>query len=143
VVLSSQRAPLKDALATAGKPAQAAAVQAANPLVQDGIKLIPSVTRVFHATGDMYVFLEAYEPGATTTQPLVAYVTFVRGQAKVMETPPVKIAEGLDLKSHMLPIKLSFSLGQLKPGEYDCEVSVLDATGRKAAFWQAPVMIVP
>jgi hypothetical protein len=43
----------------------------------------------------------------------------------------------------MLPIKLSFSLGQLKPGEYDCEVSVLDATGRKAAFWQAPVMIVP
>jgi VWFA-related protein len=143
VVLSSQRAALKDALATTGKAAQAAAAQAANPLVQDGVKLIPSVTRVFHATSDMYVFLEAFEPGATATQPLVAYVTFVRGQAKVMETPPVKIADGLDPKSHMLPIKLSFSLGQLKPGEYNCEVTVLDPTGRKAAFWQAPVMVVP
>ena len=91
----------------------------------------------------MYVYLQAYQPGAATAQPLVAYVTFVRGQTKLMETPPVKIADGLDPKSHMLPIKLSFSLSQLKPGEYDCEVTVLDPTGRKAAFWQAPVMIVP
>ena len=51
VVLSSQRAAMKDALATAGKPAQAAATQAANPLVQDGQKLIPSVTRVFRSQG--------------------------------------------------------------------------------------------
>jgi len=143
VVLSSQRVALKDALATSGKPAQAAATQAASPLVQDGIKLIPSVTRVFHASSDMYVFLEAYEPGATTAQPLVAYVSFVKGQAKVMETPPVKIADGLDPKSHMLPIKLSFPLGQLKTGEYDCEVTVLDPTAHKAAFWQAPVMVMP
>jgi len=143
VVLSGQRVPLKDALATAGKPDKAAAALAASPLVQDGVELIPSVTRVFHAASDMYVFLEAYEPGVTVAQPVVAYVTFVRGQAKVMETPPVKIADGLDAKSHMLPIKLSFPLGQLKPGEYDCEVTVLDPTGHKAAFWQAPVMVIP
>ena len=43
VVLSSQRVDLRDALYTAGKDKQ----QAANPLVQDGQKLIPSVTRVF------------------------------------------------------------------------------------------------
>jgi hypothetical protein len=89
------------------------------------------------------VFLEAYEPGATTAQPLVVYVTFIQGQAKVVETPPVEIANGLDPRSHMLPIKLSFPLSQLKVGAYDCEVTVLDLTGRKAAFWQAPVMIIP
>ena len=33
---------------------------------------MPSVTRVFSASRDMYVYLQAYERGATTTQPLVA-----------------------------------------------------------------------
>ena len=54
-------------------------VRASNPLVQDGQKLIPSVTRVFSKSRDMYVYLQAYERGATTTQPLVAFVTFYRG----------------------------------------------------------------
>jgi len=143
VVLSSQRAEMKDALATAGKPSKAAITQAANPLVQDGEKLIPSVTRVFSSKSNMYVYLQAYEAGATITRPLVAYVSFFQGSVKVMETPLVRVADGLDPKSHMLPIKLSFPLGKLKPGEYDCEMTVLDPTGQKAAFWQAPVMVIP
>jgi len=143
VVLSSQRALMKDAIATAGKPANAAITQAANPLVQDGGKLIPSVTRVFSGKSDMYVYLQAYEPDATTAQPLVAYVSFIQKTAKAMETPPVKITEGLDPKSHMLPVKLSFPLSNLQPGEYDCQVTVLDPNGKKAAFWQAPVLLIP
>ncbi len=143
VVLSSQRAVMKDAIATAGKPAKAAITQAANPLVQDGEKLIPSVTRVFQSTSDMYVYLQAYEPDATIAQPLVAYVSFIQGAAKVMETPPVKVTEGLDAKSHMLPVKLSFPLSSLRPGEYDCLVTVLDPTGKKAAFWLAPILLIP
>ena len=31
---------------------------------------------------------------------------------------------------------------KLPPGKYDCQVTVLDPTGKKAAFWQAPVMLV-
>ena len=62
VVLSSQRAEMKDALATAGKPSKAAITQAVNPLVQDGAKLIPSVTRVFSSKANMYVYLQAYKP---------------------------------------------------------------------------------
>jgi VWFA-related protein len=143
VVLSSQRVPMSDALATAGKPKQAAIAQAANPLVEDGQKLIPSVTRVFHSSSEMYVYLQAYQAGALTAQPLVAYVSFFKGPVKVMETPMVKVTDGLNPKSHMLPLKLSFPLGKLKSGEYDCEVTVLDPAGRKAAFWQAPVMIIP
>ena len=143
VVLSSQRQAMSAALANAGKGDKVAATQAANPLVQDGMKLIPSVTRVFSNKSDMYVYLQAYEAGATATQPLVSYVTFYKGATKVMETPPVKVAEGLDPKSHMLPIKLSFGLSKLKPGEYNCQVTVLDPTGQKAAFWQAPVMMIP
>ncbi len=106
-------------------------------------KLIPSVTRVFHNSGDMFVYLQAYEKGLTATKPLVAYVTFFKGGRKAMQTPPVKVTEGLDAKTQMLPIKLSFSLGKLKPGEYDCQVTVLDPTTQKANFWKAPVMMIP
>jgi VWFA-related protein len=143
VVLSSQRAEMKEALFTAGKGDKVAQTQAVNPLVQDGQKLIPSVTRVFSSRSDMFVYLQAYQRGATTTQPLVAYVTFFKGASKVMETPPMKVTEGMDPKSKMLPLKFSFPLAKLKPGEYDCEVTVLDPAAQKAAFWQAPVMVIP
>jgi hypothetical protein len=40
---------------------------------------------------------------------------------------------------------LRFNLGleKLQPGEYNCQVTVLDTTGQKLAFWQAPVMLIP
>src|SRR5262249_22049309 len=51
VVLSTQRMNLSDAFSTANKDK----AQVSNPLVQDGQMLIPSVTRVFSKSKDMYV----------------------------------------------------------------------------------------
>ncbi len=139
VVLSSQRVDLRDALFTAGKDKE----QAANPLVQGGQKLIPSVTRVFSKQRDMFVYLQAYEPGAATVQPLVAFVTFYRGQAKAFETPPLPVTEGLETRLKTVPLKFSISLAKLQPGRYNCQVTVIDPTSQKASYWQAPVMLVP
>jgi len=139
VVLSSQQVAQSDALFTAGKDK----VEAYNPLVNNGQKLIPSVTRVFSKTKDMYVYLQAYERGATTTQPLVAFVTFYRGQTKAFETPPLPVTEGLDPKSKAVPLRFSLALNKLNPGKYNCQVTVIDPTSQKVAFWQAPVMLVP
>ena len=50
----------------------------------------------------------------------------------------MKVTDGLDPKSHMLPLKLAFSLGKLKPGEYNCQVTVLDPTGQKASLLAGP-----
>jgi len=39
-----------------------------------------------------------------------------------------------------------FSLDELEnltPRRYDCQVTVLEPTGQKAAFWQAPIVVVP
>ncbi len=138
VVLSGQRVDLKDALFSAKDKGPVV-----NPLIQDGQKLIPSVTRVFSKRRDMYVYLQAYERGATAVQPLVAFVTFYHGQTKAFETPPLAVTEGLDPKSKALPLRFSLTLNKLPPGRYDCQVSVVDPAGRKAAFWQAPVMLVP
>lgn len=139
VVLSSQRVPLGDALYSV----EQRAANAANPLVQDGQKLIPSVTRVFSRSRDMYVYLQAYERTATTTQPLVAFVSFYRGDQKVFETTPVAVEQGLDPRSKAVPLRLSVALDALAPGPYDCQVTVLEPSGQKAAFWRAPVAIVP
>ena len=66
VVLSYQRERLDATVASAEKDKK---LIAANPLVQDNQKLVPSVTRVFRKDAEMYVYLEAYQPGAEKTQP--------------------------------------------------------------------------
>jgi len=140
VVLSSQRVDFKNALYNAKDKNQAETV---NPLVQEGQKLIPSVTRVFSKTRDLYVYLQAYQQEATTANPLVAFVTFYRGQSKAFETPPLKVTEALSNRLKTTPLKFSLSLAKLPPGEYNCQVTILDPTTQKAAFWQAPVMLIP
>ena len=142
VVLASQRIDLADSLYSAGKASAQATNLSVNPLVQNGQKLIPSVTRVFSRSRDLYVYLQAYERTATTTQPLVAFVTFYRGKAKAFETPPLPVTEGLDPKTKAVPLRFSLALSKLPPGKYDCQVSVIDPAGQKAAFWQAPVMLI-
>jgi VWFA-related protein len=140
VVLSSQRVDLKEALYNAVKSKDQA--ETTNPLVIDGYKLIPSVTRVFSKSKDMYIYLQAYEPTAATVQPVVAFVTFYRGQTKAFETPPLPVSTGLSNALKTVPLKFSVSLEKLPPGEYNCQVTVLDPTGQKASFWQAPIMLV-
>jgi len=137
VVLSSQKMDLKDALYTVKKDDQTL-----NPLVQNGQRLVPSVTRVFSRARDMHIFLQAYERGAATTQPLVAFATFFRGSTKIFETRPFEVTEGLDPKSKAVALRFSTPLASLDPGEYSCQLTVLDPTGQKAAFWEAPIRIV-
>src|SRR5688500_9379508 len=142
VVLSSQRAAMSDALFNAGRNKEARA-QVENPLVEDGYKRIPSVTRVFSRSRDLYIYLQAYEREATTTQPVTAFVAFDRGSERVMRVPARVVEEGLHPRSKAVPVRLTIPLEDLVPGEYICQVTVLETTGQKAAFWQAPILVVP
>ena len=129
VVLSSQRVDLREALFNAGKDKGTA--QLVNPLVQDGLKLIPSVTRVFSKAKDMFVYLQAYQQTAETVQPMLAFVTFYRGQEKAFETAPLRVDQGMTNRLKTLPLKFSFPLDKLDAGEYMCQVTVLDARSKK------------
>src|SRR5262249_35788391 len=140
VVLSSQRVALSDAISSVKQKADAEAV---NPLVYGGQKLVPSVTRVFSRARDLFVFVQAYQRGQTSTQPLVAFVSFYRGDVKAFETTPLAVTDGLDPKTKAVPLRFSLPLATLSPGAYDCQVTVLDTTAQKVAFWRAPIVIVP
>jgi hypothetical protein len=98
--------------------------------------MIPSVTRVFSKSRDN-------EQGAPSIQPLIAFVSFYRAQTKAFETQPMEVTAGLNNRLKTVPLSFSIVLNQLPPGEYDCQVTVLDPTGQKGTFWQAPVMLVP
>jgi VWFA-related protein len=160
VVLSSQKVNVNDALYNAARGKEQAKDDAANPLVQSGQKLIPSVTRVFATDRTLYVYLQAYEhdAAATTTpspaanaasaaasadaSPLFAYVSFYRDQKMAMETPPIAVTPVPATRLGVVPLNFQVGLGKLAPGQYQCQVSVLDPAGNRAGFWQGSVMLV-
>src|SRR6185503_17373320 len=78
VVLSSQREAMSDALFNAGKD-KTAKEQVANPLIENGQKLLPSVTRVFSKGRDMLVYLQAYERDVVAQNPIAVVVAFYKG----------------------------------------------------------------
>ena len=139
VVLGSQQVRVGDELYSVKSNA---AQSVGHPLVHDGRKLLPSVTRVFRASDDLYVYLQAYERYTDTMQPLAAFVSFYQGDLKVYESAPVAIVDAPQGKVKAVPIRLQVPLAGLPAGRYDCQVTVLEPAGRKVAFWQAPIAIV-
>lgn len=141
VVLGSQRVEQRDALYDAEKNKDKVKNAAANPLVQGSTKLIPSVTRVFYTNRQLYVFLQAYQ-GATTSSPLVAAVNFYRDGKQVYSAPPIAVKADPGSRLGVVPINLQLAVDQLTPGEYSCQVTVLDPAGQRVAFWAAPIVLL-
>jgi len=156
VVLSSQRVDTKQALFNTMKGKEQAKNDAANPLVNGAGKLIPSVTRVFRSSRNLEVFLQVYignvkeeigsDPLSEKTKAsseIVAFVGFYRDGQKVMDSQVVKASASSDNRLGAIPINLEIAMGRLEPGEYRCQVTVLDPIRNRAAFWQGPIAVVP
>ena len=142
VVLSGQRMAVGSEI-FAVKNSGAKETQAVDPLIHDGQRMVPSVTRVFSVGRDLFVYLQAYQPGATTMRPMMAFVSFYRNGEKVYETAPMSMDGPMDARSKAIPMRFSLPIGKLEPGEYDCQVTVLDPGTQRASFWRAPVTLVP
>jgi hypothetical protein len=140
VILSNQIQPVTDSLYSAEKDKK---LLDENPLVQNKEKLIPSVTRVFKKNQEMYVYVEVYEPLATTTQPVVAAVSFFRGKTRVFQTEPLIVRDGLNAKTKALPVRFSVPLSKLTPGKYMCQVTLLDPESHKPSYTRAEVYVTP
>jgi VWFA-related protein len=150
VVLSSQRLELNQALYDAAKSKDRQKEDAVNPLVEAGRKLVPSVTRVFSTTRQIYVYFQAYkqpdasEPATAAKpepQPLFAFVTLYSAGSKVFETPPTAIVPNPQSRLGTMPLTFSLGVNGLPAGQYDCQVTVLDPATSKTNFWRAPIML--
>ena len=147
VVLSSQRVDLKQAIYDVAKAKERAKEDTVNPLVQGGSKLVPSVTRVFNSGRKIYVYLQAYKPPQTApgapanTQPLLAFVSLYSGGKEIYKTPPIAVEPNAATRLGVTPLSFDFDVQKLVAGQYDCQVTVLDPSTSKAAFWRAPIVI--
>lgn len=147
VILSSQRVNTSEMIYDTAKAKDRAKESAVNPLVQDGRKLVPSVTRVFSTNRELFVFLQAYKPAVPPalppSQPFLSFVSLYRDGAKAHESFPIAVLPSPATRLGVTPLSFTLDLKDLPPGEYDCQVTVLDPTTHKSNFWRAPVRLVP
>jgi VWFA-related protein len=139
VVLSSQIEAQADAVASGNQDKK---VLSEHPLIRNGRKIVPSVTRAFRRNQTLYVYLEAFEPGEVPP-PLQTTVTFYRGKAKIYESPVETPSDAFKTAAKSQPIQVNIPLTPLDPGRYTCQVAVIDAQSHRVAFWRAPIAILP
>jgi hypothetical protein len=141
VVWSNQREKLAAAV---GRVRADRKTMRAHPLIQEGQKLIPSVTRVFRPDQSLYVYAEAYDTGRQPATPapvpsVLASLQFFRESVKAFETEPARVNR---VSGTRTPIELSVPLASLQPGRYTVQLSVVDEIGKKFTFVRSPIVIL-
>lgn len=142
VVWANQREKLSEAVGSAREDKKN--IQK-HPLVKEGYKLIPSISKVFRQDQSLFVYLEVYSPGgvkAPVAPDVMASVSVFRGKVKAFESKPFTLAAEKGLKG-VFPVEMELPLGSLQPGDYTCQVNVVDLTGQKFAFRRAPLILLP
>ncbi len=138
VVLASQRSPN-----TTKNPV--------SPLVRDGLEFVPNVAHVFRQDQHLYLLYEVYDPTriktTADTQPargltrrdsgpihVLTSIEFLSGGVKVYETPLVTADALNDPLRDAVAFEFDVPLAQLKPGDYICQVNVIDDAGGSFTF---------
>ncbi len=138
VVLASQRTPN-------------AAKSTPNLLVRDGQEYVPNVAHVFRQSQHLYLLYEVYDAARNkaAAQPAAApglsrreggpvhvltSIELLSGGVKVYETPLVT-AEAVNVPGReAVAFQFDIPLADLKPGDYTCQVNVIDDASGSFAF---------
>jgi VWFA-related protein len=122
------------------------------PLVRGGVAYVPNISHVFRQDQHMYLLYEVYSPAREKPQEnaprgtrpginLLSSLELIQGSTKVYETPLVQArtinVEGRDAVS----IELDVPLAALKPGQYLCQLNVIDDAGGSFAFPRFAVLV--
>ena len=123
-----------------------------SPLVRDGEEYVPNISHVFRQDQHLYLLYEVYQParekaaegatkGAKPGIDLLSSLELIQGSTKVYETPLVKATavnvEGRDAVSFELDVPLA----GLKPGQYICQLNVIDDAAGSFAFPRFAVLV--
>ncbi len=146
VILSNQRDPI--ATQVAGVKNSKKLVQN-NPLIADGKKLVPNVTKVFRVNQSMLVYVEVYDPNIPDFMPenfrradVSASLALYKDDKKVFESPAVRANRLSETRPGTLPVWLQMSMAKIPPGTYDAQVNLIDQSGKKFAFPRSSVAVL-
>jgi VWFA-related protein len=149
IVLASQRVPNKDK-------------NPVNPLIRDGEEWVPNIPHVFREDQHLYFLYEVYDPahqkGAApppqtpanlTRRPSISgirvltSIEFILGGVKVYETPLVEATAINSPDRGAVSFQFDVPLAPLKPGDYLCQVNVIDDAGGSFSFPQLALRVSP
>ena len=140
ILISSQRVPSKQK-------------NPVSPLVRDGEEWLPNIPHVFRQDQHLYFLYEVYDPahGKSDVAPaqgsaglgrrpsvggirVLTSVEFILGGIKVYETPMVEATTINSPARGAVAFQFDVPLMPLKPGDYLCQVNVIDDAGGSFSF---------
>ncbi|HLH05939.1 MAG TPA: VWA domain-containing protein [Terriglobales bacterium] len=123
-----------------------------NPLIRDGKELVPNLSHVFTADQQLTIYYEVYDPAKEKSKAarakgerirVLTNVKFFSGRLKTYETPLVEADQINTPEREATSFQLEVPLSQLRPGNYMCQVSVVDDVGGTFAFPRIPLIVRP
>jgi VWFA-related protein len=122
------------------------------PLVRGGQEYVPNISHVFRQDQHLYLLYEIYAPAhekPAENQPkgtkpginLLSSLELIQGSTKVYETPLVQ-AKAVNVEGRdAVAVELDVPLAGLKPGQYLCQLNVIDDAAGSFAFPRFAVLV--
>ena len=107
-----------------------------NPLVRDGVQLLPNLTHVVGKDQKLFFYYEVYEPGTADggTPQIRTSLAFYRGKVKVLETPVVERTQ-IDVPERKAALfQFELPADSFQPGLYTCQINIIDTVASKFDF---------
>ncbi len=146
MVLSSQRGPVGEQV---GGVKNAKKLVETNPLIDNGQRLEPSVTRVFRPSQTMLIYAEVYDPTIPDFLPenfrranIQASFALYRNNSKIFESAPVRANRLNDKREGTVPVWLQVPVAKIPPGKYEGQLNLIDQFGKKFAFPRTSLAVI-
>jgi VWFA-related protein len=142
VVLSNQKEPVSSAVGSADSNKR---LLAAHPLVENGQKMVPSITRVFRGDQTLYVYGEVYDPAMDPDRKvpnIQADFTLLTSGRTAYTSRPLQLNKLVTSRPGVAQFAFQIPLSKLPPGQYISQVNVIDETGRKFAFLRNKIVLL-
>jgi hypothetical protein len=123
-----------------------------SPLIRNGEEYVPNISHVFRQDQHLYLLYEIYDPahekmaadapkGTKAGISLLSSLELIQGATKVYETPLVQ-AKAINVEGRdAVAIELDVPLAGLQPGQYVCQLNVIDDAGGAFAFPRFAVLL--
>jgi VWFA-related protein len=118
-----------------------------SPIVHDGEDLVPNLPHVFRQDQHLYFLYEVYSPDKTTQDKskvrVLTSIEFLNGSTKAFETPLIQATQLNEPSRNAVAFQFDVPLTDLQPGQYTCQINVIDDTAGSFSFPRTAILIHP
>lgn len=112
-----------------------------NPMVHDGEELVPNLPHVFRQNQHLYFLYEVYLPDKTPKARVLTSIEFLKNGVKAFETPLIQATQVNEPNRSAIVFQFDVPLTNFKPGQYTCQINVIDDTAGSFSFPRTAILI--